>query len=192
MELSSNKTTYKCGEKPGKKSARLILCFETPPRPCSTSASGQADGTTMGKLLSERHYRCLPSWAVMVTLSQQCSYCNSPAIWHLSFSMPLQKLNLPHNEFKIVVSVCFFCSIYNTADFSRKDEGMQNLSAQPVVSHATCSEQARHSQGGRKIWLGVLSETQNVAVWAFKQVWRDRLHCSICATCSCSLQVDEV
>lgn len=96
-----------------KKSARLILRFETLPRPCSTSASGQAGGTTMGKLLSERHYRCLPneglpSWAVMVTLSQQRSYCNNPAIWHSSFSMPFQKLNLPHNEFKIVVSVCFF------------------------------------------------------------------------------------
>lgn len=63
-------------------------------------------------------YRCqpdegAPSWAVVVTLSQQRSYCNIPAIWHSSFSMALQRLNLPLNKLKIL----FFakCIIFLTS-----------------------------------------------------------------------------
>lgn len=123
-----------------KKCARLILRFETPPRPCSTAASGQAGGTAMGKLLSARRYRWqpdegVPSLAVMVTLSQQRSYCHIPAIWRSSFRVPLQKLNLPHNGFKTVF-LFVFCCIYNVPDFSRKNGAKREHTQKALCS--TC------------------------------------------------------
>lgn len=119
------------------KSARLILCFEAPPRPCSTSASGQAGGTTRGKLLSARRYRCqpdkgVPSLAVMVTLSQQRSYCNIPAIWHSSFSIPLQTMSLPHNEFQIFLFVCFLQYLWYPW-LQQKEQGKKKPNAKTLL-----------------------------------------------------------
>lgn len=112
-------------EKSQRNSARLILRFATPPRPLFHISiwPGRQVAPPGGSCCQQTaRYRCqpdegVPSWAVVVTLSQQRSYCNIPAIWHSSFSMALQRLNLPLNKFKIL----FFCKMYHIPDFSGKN-----------------------------------------------------------------------
>lgn len=136
-------------------SARLILGFATAPQPCSTSASGQAGGTTRGKLLSANCPLSLPArWGGSVMSRRGHTITTAHAT--VTFQPSDTHLSAWHYKGWICHSTNWRSYFLQNVLYSwlqwkepgKKETSRKNVSAKTVVGPAACLGKTRRSQGG--------------------------------------------